>query len=54
MGEIDYLRAEESRLVDEVLELRRRLALIKDILAQIARETNCDRITVLAKSGMKI
>ncbi len=53
MSELDYLRQEESRLIDEIVRLRKQVYVMRDVLARIASEPGNEMVWTLAMYGLK-
>ena len=53
MSELDYLRQEESRLIDEIVRLRKQVYVMRDVLALIASEPGNEMVWMLAMYGLK-
>lgn len=50
---MDYLRQEESRLIDEIVRLRKQVYVMRDVLARIASEPGNEMVWTLAMYGLK-
>lgn len=53
MTELDYLRQEESRLIDEIVRLRKQVYVMRDVLHRIVAEPGSELVWLLASYGLK-
>ena len=53
MTELDYLREEERKLVDEIVRLRKQVYVMRDVLTRIAAEPGNEMVWTLAVYGLK-
>jgi hypothetical protein len=51
--ELDYLRQEESRLIDEIVRLRKQVYVMRDVLHRIVAEPGSELVWLLASYGLK-
>lgn len=53
MTELDYLREEESRLIDEIVRLRKQVYVLRQVLLQVVADPGTERVWQLAAYGLR-